>query len=403
MRVLFLLTQDLESPSGLGRYYPLAKALTRFGYDVTIATLHSDYLNLKTRSFVSEGVKIKYVAPMHVRKRGNIKSYYPAYQMVLMSALSTWQLGRSAMTIPADIVHIGKPHPMNSLAGLAAKYLLGRQIYLDCDDYEAEIGHFNAGWQKEVVKFFENKVPLRVDYVTTNTYYTRDRLLASGVEPKRVFYLSNGVDRDRFAWPDPESVHQLRSSLGLQDKKVIVYIGSLSRPSHPVELLLEAFVSIHKEQPDSSLLLVGGGDEYTRLKEQVQRMGLSEWVHFKGRIPADQVVLYYHLAEVSVDPIHDDDAARGRSPLKLFESWACGVPFVSSDVGDRRILLGDPPAGMLAIPGDPDSLANAVLQVITDPQTGGELRKIGLNRVGEFYWDQLASKLDVVYQEHAIR
>ena len=401
MKVLFLLTQDLESPSGLGRYYPLARELTYLGHQVTIAALHPDYQSLENHRFEVEGVRVWYVAPMHVRKIGNVKSYYPASKLLLLTAQATWQLSRAALTIPADIVHIGKPHPMNSLAGLIAKYLRGRQVYLDCDDAETDSGHFSSHWQKLGVEFFEQKMPFWVDFITTHTCFNRDRIVASGVSPERVFYLSNGVDRARFMPPAPETLQELRNQLGLKGKKVVLFLGSLSRPSHPVDLLLDAFKQVSRVEPLARLLLVGGGDDYNYLVTQVQQMGLSDVVLLPGRVSPDQVVFYYNLADVSVDPVRDDDAARGRSPLKLFESWACGVPFVSADVGDRRMLLGSPPAGLLAQPGDAESLAKAIHQILSDPGMAETFRQRGLERVKSYYWDQLARELDTIYHRNS--
>ena len=401
MKVLFLLTQDLESPSGLGRYYPLARELAHLGHQVTIAALHPDYQSLENHRFEVEGVRVWYVAPMHVRKIGNVKSYYPASKLLLLTAQATWQLSRAALTIPADIVHIGKPHPMNSLAGLIAKYLRGRQVYLDCDDAETDSGHFSSHWQKLGVEFFEQKMPFWVDFITTHTCFNRDRIVASGVSPERVFYLSNGVDRARFMPPAPETLQELRNQLGLKGKKVVLFLGSLSRPSHPVDLLLDAFKQVSRVEPLARLLLVGGGDDYNYLVTQVQQMGLSDVVLLPGRVSPDQVVFYYNLADVSVDPVRDDDAARGRSPLKLFESWACGVPFVSADVGDRRMLLGSPPAGLLAQPGDAESLAKAIHQILSDPGMAETFRQRGLERVKSYYWDQLARELDTIYHRNS--
>jgi len=401
MKILFLLTQDLESPSGLGRYYPLARELTYLGHQVTIAALHPDYQSLENHRFEVEGVRVWYVAPMHVRKIGNVKSYYPASKLLLLTAQATWQLSRAALTIPADIVHIGKPHPMNSLAGLIAKYLRGRQVYLDCDDAETDSGHFSSHWQKLGVEFFEQKMPFWVDFITTHTCFNRDRIVASGVSPERVFYLSNGVDRARFMPPAPETLQELRNQLGLKGKKVVLFLGSLSRPSHPVDLLLDAFKQVSRVEPLARLLLVGGGDDYNYLVTQVQQMGLSDVVLLPGRVSPDQVVFYYNLADVSVDPVRDDDAARGRSPLKLFESWACGVPFVSADVGDRRMLLGSPPAGLLAQPGDAESLAKAIHQILSDPGMAETFRQRGLERVKSYYWDQLARELDTIYHRNS--
>lgn len=397
MKILFLLTQDLESPSGLGRYAPLGRELARLGHQVRIAALHSSYAELNDRHPRLGQAQVDYVAPMHVRKEGNVKSYYSGSELALVVLRATWELTRAALRSDADIIHICKPHPMNSLAGLAGKWLRGRRLLLDCDDYEAGVGHFSAGWQRRGVIFFEDNMPFRVNHITTNTYFTRNRLEGLGVPPERISYISNGIDRERFLPPDPAELDRLREELGLAGKPVVAFIGSLSRPGHPVDLLFEAFNRVQHQAPESRLLLVGGGDDYPRLKELALQMGLGEKVVFCGRIPPERVGLYYRLAQVSVDPVLDDAAARGRSPLKLFESWACGVPFVSCDVGDRRRLLGDPPAGLLAQPGDADSLANAILQVLSDAKLSASVAQRGLARANDYYWDVLARQMEQVY------
>jgi glycosyltransferase involved in cell wall biosynthesis len=291
---------------------------------------------------------------------------------------------------------------MNGLAGLLGRYLRRRQVYLDCDDYEAVINRFGAGWQKQGVVFFERELPRRVDYITTHTFFIRSRLLADGIPPERIFYISNGVDRQRFTAPDPQKLATLRHELGLEGKQVIAYIGSMSLAGHPIDLLLKAFSTIHLELPESVLMLVGGGEDYEKLRFLGQDIGISEAMILRGRVSPDEVGLYYYLSDVSVDPVYDDAVARGRSPLKLFESWACGVPFVSADVGDRRLLLGDPPAGLLTSPGDPASLAETILRILNDADLAQTLRTRGLERVKTYFWDQLAVQLDELYRRLAV-
>ncbi len=397
MRILYLLTQDLESPSGLGRYLPLASEMAKIGHQVTIAALHSNFESLVQTRYESGGVEISYLGPMHVRKQGNIKTYYSSSQLLQLTTRATIKFARLAVSSQADIIHICKPHPMNSLGGLAGKYLTGKHVFLDCDDYEAAIGHFKAGWQQKVVQFFENWTPHRVDGITTHTDFNRQRLLSNGVPPDKIFYVSNGVDRERFKPPDQGVVDGLRLRLGLQNRQIILYVGSLSSPSHPVDLLFQAFAHVHQAVPETVLLLVGGGDEFTRLQAIAAQMGLAGAITFTGRVSPAEVVNYYHLAQVSVDPVYDDGAALGRSPLKLFESWACGVPFVTADVGERRRLLGDPPAGLLCSPGDVESLAHSLEQVLTDDALKDELRHRGSERIQNYYWDVLVKDMEAAY------
>jgi glycosyltransferase involved in cell wall biosynthesis len=399
MRILFLLTQDLHSPSGLGRYYPLAKELLRLGNQVTIAALHSDFESLTVKRQVLNGIDVRYVAPMHVKKRGDTKTYYPPLQLMVLAARAAAALTRAGLQIPADILHVGKPHPMNAIAGLAARSLRGRALFLDLDDVEAASNRFQGGWQQQGVAFFEKIMPGQAAHITTNTQYLRGRLMERGIPPSSITYLPNGIDRERFAAPDPAQLDALRCDLGLVGKKVLLFIGTLSLPSHPVDLLLTAFQRISCEDPEARLLVVGGGEDYGTLHRLASDLGISSAVRFTGRVTPDQVPAYYSLAGASVDPVRDDEAARGRSPLKLFESWACGTPFISCDVGDRRDLLGDPPAGVLVRPGEPESLAQAIRQVLYDPPFSAELVARGKQRVVEYTWDRLAKKLDKVYRE----
>ena len=398
MRILFILTQDLESPSGLGRYLPLAKELGKLGHTVNIAALHSNYDSLDQTHLEIDGVQVEYVAPMHVKKSGDQKSFYSNPELLAVAFRATWELSRSALNTHADIVHIAKPHPMNSIAGLLTRFLQNCTLYLDCDDYEAGSGNFQNKWQQKGVTFFEKQVPKRVKLVTTNTMFMKENLIQWGVLPERIVYLPNGVDRGRFSPPAPAEVEILRKKLRLEKKNVIAYIGTLSLVSHPVDLLIKAFRIVKHTVPESALLLVGGGEDIEKLKRQAGEIGISHDIHFCGRVPPDTVPLYYALADVSVDPVYDNPAARGRSPLKLFESWACGVPFVTADVGDRCSLIGDPPAGRLSKPGDPHQLANIIYQVLSNTVLAEELRSRGRSRIASYYWDHMAIEFATIYE-----
>lgn len=398
MRLQYLLTQDIQSPSGLGRFFPIAREMARLGHEVEMIALHPDFERLDEREFELSGVHINYVAPMHVRKQGNQKSYYSPAALLAVTARATWMLGQGCLKTKVDILHICKPHPMNSVAGMLAKIFRGQTLFLDCDDYEAASSRFGGRWQQELVRYFERTMPARVNQVTTNTLTMRRHLMEWGVPEDRIHYLPNGVDHERFGKVDPERVENLRSQLGIGQKKVVAYIGSLSLPSHPVDLLLEAFARYQQRDENAVLVIVGGGEDMDILRSMAEKLGIARTTFFCGRISPDEASLYYKLSSVSVDPIYDDEAARCRSPLKLFESWAAGAPFLSSDVGDRSLLLGEPPAGLLVQAGNPDEMANGLYRILSDEAYQETLRQRGLEKVKEYTWDVLARKLEAVYQ-----
>jgi len=391
--IIFLLTQDLESPSGIGRYFPLSKNLVQEGYSVTIAALHSDFDSLKKHTIWQEGVKVAYVAQMHVKKEDHKTKYFRSHELIWHTLKATWNLFRFVLRNPADIIVIGKPHPMNSIAGLLGGWLSGSKIILDCDDYEAESNFFSANWQKGIIRIFENFTPKLVHQITTNTLFNKNRMIDIGISPKKIYYLPNGVDAERFSGIDLEEAKQIAAEFGLEHQKVIAYIGSLSLANHPVNLLLESIKLIVDQETNVTSLIVGGGKDLKTLKNLARELQIEDKVVFIGRVAPDAVPYFYQIADVTVDPVFETDAAKGRCPLKMFESWIMETPFVTADVGDRKFLAGNPPSALLAKPGSSEDLALQLSRVLSNPRLAEELIFQGKQNIRNYLWHNLANDL----------
>ncbi len=416
MRITFLLTQSLEDPSGLGRYFPLAKELTRLGHQVHVLALHPDLGGLSQRRMQTGGVEVHYVGQMHVRKVGSQKTYFSTLGLAGVVLVSTLQMSFRALSAETDVLHLGKPHPINGVAALAAKWLRGKRLYLDCDDYEADSNRFSGRWQRAVVALFEDRLPRFACGMTVNTRFIQQRNVALGFPAEQIVYVPNGVDRDRFANVDLGRVQDLRRELGLDNKKVVAYVGSMSLVNHPVDLLLEAFAIVKRRCDDAVLILAGGGEDYDLLRRRAEELGLAEAAVFVGRVKPEAVPRYLAMADVSVEPVHDDLTARARSPLKIFESLAVGTPVVTGDVGDRRSILGalpsrglppSPPtvvgkfragqAGLLVEPGNAQALAEGILTILEDGDLARAMQQAALRLREKYYWDVLVSDFVQVY------
>src|SRR4030066_1481350 len=287
---------------------------------------------------------------------------------------------------------------MNSIAGLFGRVRSPQGLCVDCDDYEAGSMHFTATWQKWLVTQVEQRMPRVGRLVTVNTQFMHQKLIDWGVSEDKILYLPNGVDSERFSQTDAAKIDELRQSFGLTGRHVVAYIGSMSLPSHPVDLLLNAFSLILNWYPESKLLLVGGGGDYPAIVEMAAQMGLGSSVVFTGRVAPQDVPLLYQLADVTVDPVYDNDAARGRSPLKLFESWASSVPFVTSRVGDRTSLLGTSLAGMLTDDCTAEAYAKSIMDVLSSAKLAEALCTRGLIEVKQYTWEHLAARLERAYK-----
>ncbi|HEX9374194.1 MAG TPA: glycosyltransferase family 4 protein [Roseiflexaceae bacterium] len=398
MRITFLSTSCLDDPSPRGRWLPLAQELAARGHVVRLIMLHPTYDRLPAALRRQErgGVVVYYAGQMHVYGPVDRRRYYGSAALLRVTLLATLSLARAALQFDADALHICKPQPMNGLAGMLAARRLGSPLYVDCDDYEAGGNRVGASWQRGLLRFWEDGLPPRAAAVTVNTRFLQRRCAELGVPPARVTYVPNGIAADRLVAPDPRHVAGLRAALGLGDAPVAIYAGTLNEASHSVGLLLDAFALVARRLPEARLLLVGAGADREALIARARGLGLGERTIFVGYAPYGAVPAYLALASCSVDPVCDDAVAAARSPLKIVESLAAGVPVVTGDVGDRREMLGDM-AGVLVAPGSARSLADGIAWALADRGRRARRAAAARERAAAYSWDRLAERWLRVY------
>ena len=144
-------------------------------------------------------------------------------------------------------------------------------------------------------------------------------------------------------------------------------------------------------------MLVGGGEDFDELVQKSMNLGIQSNAIFAGRISPEQIPNCYQLATISVDPVRDDLIAKARSPLKVVESLVLGVPVVTGDVGDRRNMLAGGDYGKLVEPGNPETLAEGMLELINNEKARARMSKAALANAEEWYWDSLIKDFLSVY------
>ena len=399
MKIAFAVPQSLDSPSGLGRFGPLARELAQRGHSVTVFALHYDWPRLSPKQYNDQGVSVVYVGQMHVRKTGPRKLYFTPGRLLAVSLASAMRMAVALGRSDTDVIQLCKPQPINALAARLARR--GRLVFCDCDDYEAATNRFSGEWQRRIVRYFEDGVRFYARGLTVNTRFTFNRYVALGYPPQRIVYVPNGVERRRFEVPF--ALTPWRQRWGLDEQTpVVAYVGTLSTLSHAVDLLLDAFARVARQRPDARLLLVGSGEDYDALVAMAHKLGIAGQVIFAGRQPAEDIPAILALATVSVDPVRDDTIAAARSPLKVVESLAVGTPVVTGDVGDRREMLAGGITGILVRPGDSAALADGLCAVLDDPTRRAQMALAAQAGRAHWYWDRLVEDFVRIYDFAAL-
>ena len=168
----------------------------------------------------------------------------------------------------------------------------------------------------------------------------------------------------------------LKNKLGLDEKRLIGFIGSFYA-YEGLDVLLQAVSLIVQQAPDIAVLLVGGGPQEENLKNQADDLKIEDKVVFVGRVPHDQVQSYYNLIDVLVYPRLSMRLTDLVTPLKPLEAMAQGRLLAASDVGGHLELIEDGQTGILFESNNPESLANKVIELLNTPERWPILRENG--------------------------
>jgi len=207
------------------------------------------------------------------------------------------------------------------------------------------------------------------------------------VAPERIAVVPLGIDTEHYR---PRDSGALRKRLGLENKRVILYVG-FSTPRKGVEYLARALAAL---EPDSSLLLVGKWEPGYRDKFLHELPpALRGRVLTVGYVPDEELPNYYSLADVFVFPSLLEGF--GLPPI---EAMACGAPVIAARTSSLPEVIGD--AGILVPVMDAEALASALKRVLGDEGLRRVLAARGIERVRRLYGQEhmVARTLDVYRQ-----
>ena len=207
-----------------------------------------------------------------------------------------------------------------------------------------------------------------------------------GVPPERVTTVHNGVS-DRFRPATAEARHDFLDRQGVNGR-IVLYVGTLEpRKNLPVLLQSFAFVASTPGMEDVTLVIGGSkGWYYDEIFTTAERLGLAAngRVRFLGRVPDDDLPLWYNVATVFAYPSLYEGFG-----LPALEAMACGTPAVVSSTPALREVVGD--AGITVDPGDTAGWTSALERLLAGGPEYERLRETGLLRASEFTWDRSAA------------
>jgi len=198
---------------------------------------------------------------------------------------------------------------------------------------------------------------------------------------KEVTVTPFGIDTDRFC-PRKHS-----------DDNNITRIGCIKsyREIYGISDLIEAYSMVQKKLPNSQtkLIIAGAGNIDYKAERLLSKFSIDpKNVEFLSSIPHSDVHTVHQSLDIAVYP----SLIEGYG-VSALESSACGIPVIASNVGGHKEVVLHEKTGLLVPAKSPASLAENVIQLITDRECRTQLGKQGRQHVVDHYSVSVAVQL----------
>jgi len=220
--------------------------------------------------------------------------------------------------------------------------------------------------------------------------YTAGLVRGCGVAPDRIRTVQNGVDCVFFS---PRDAVTAKQRLGLGGRPVLLTAARLV-PRKGVDTVIEALRRIDGQHPGLVYVVVGDGPDRQRLEALAGPLLDSGRVRFTGRVPRDDLPIYYSAADVFAMPAREErDGCVEGFGLVFLEAGACGTAVIGARSVGIPDAVEDGVNGLLVRPADPSELSRAVSRLLDDDEQRDRLARHGLRRARTLTWDRCADRI----------
>jgi glycosyltransferase involved in cell wall biosynthesis len=283
-----------------------------------------------------------------------------------------------------DLFHLHFPYPWGETAWLRARTKVPSVM-----TYHSDIVRQHAALA--AYRPILRRVLDRLDLVIASSpdMVEHSEFLAPIAEKCRV--IPFGIHTERFAATPQVIAHAAELRIA-HERPVVLFVGRLVYYKGP-DVLLRAMQHV-----DADLVIIGRGPLEAELREMVATLGLTDRVTFLPPVDDDDLVAWYHAADVFCLPSVARSEAFG---LVQLEAHASGTPVVST-----RLTTGVPfvnqheVTGLTVEPGDADALADALQRLTTDAALRTRLGVQACERaLADFTIERMVEQTVAVYHE----
>lgn len=229
---------------------------------------------------------------------------------------------------------------------------------------------------------FYRRILKNSDFITVTGIKSKKILIDNDVDKDKIFILPNVINMDDYI---PESATKKDYDIS--------FIGRLTYVKR-LDIFFQVISEVVKEIPELKVAIVGDGEELEKCKYLVKEISLEKNVIFLGfRKDINELINKSKIVLLTSE-------SEGM-PSVIIESMACGVPVISSDVGDIGDIIQDGKNGFLVQKFDDiSSYKDKIIKVLSDKKVYKKMREEAL-KVRDIHsvenasriWEEIFSKV----------
>jgi len=233
----------------------------------------------------------------------------------------------------------------------------------------------------------------KADSIWTISRYTRDRTCEiNQLNPENFHIVPCTVDENIFT--NGSKPQDLLEQYNLVGAKILMTVARLRSSDiyKGVDVTIQALPEIAKTFPNVKYLVIGRGDDRSRLAKLADDLGVTERVIFAGFVPTENLAAHYQLADAYVMPSQEGFG------IVYLEALACGVPVLAGDADGSADPLQDDKLGWRVPHRDSAAVAVACVEMLRGEDKRCDRHWLREQTLARFSFESLCQSLQGIFQ-----
>jgi glycosyltransferase involved in cell wall biosynthesis len=379
MRVLILNQYALPAgEAGITRHGDIGAELVRRGHAVTVIASDFDYFTRQRTRRGAETLATSHdgVRFVWLRTGAYVGNDRRRMSSMVRYAMSATRAGLSQKPVP-DVIIGSSPQPLAPLAADGvARLRRVPWIFEARDIWPSALVDLGAiarnGRTHRLLERLERYLYRRANAIVTVPPLGSLRLQELGLDANKCIHIPNGATTLMSEpGPMPETLDRLMQED--HGRFVLVYAGAIGVP-HGFDTVVEGVKRLKETHGDVyerlTVLIVGDGVAAASTRQAAEEHGLDHlYIHPAiGKAAVRSLLL--RADACLMQAAASDHFKYGFSPNKLFDYFAAAKPVLISST--HPTLVDEAKAGIRFAPGDPEALAQAIVEMVNAPEAERE-------------------------------